>query len=918
MFLLGFRTGGRRSRRADSVGRRLLLALCLLLLAASAQGQRFVSLASAADDRSAAARAAGTAIVVDHDLVRSGPRRLELQGGDGRILVAERSVFEDRGDGNVMWAGRFPGANYDSVVLTVQDGHLQGMFGEPGRAAHWIRSGRDGRGLLGQPVGRGPVEFCGGGLVHDEALAAGRSAPSDLPVRALPSGTEQESNHDRLDILVLYTVQAAEVWARFGYGTPRASIQAAMDFLNLVLRNNSMPAGARLAHVAEAPAALDGPRSVLGRLSDLREVAELRAEHEADIVHLFVGEDRRRLGYCGIAWVLTRSGERNDWSNAYGVTTADCSFPAQRGAYPYFGQVFAHEVGHNLGANHDPANTGISQDVAVRPWAFGHWDINVVPTVETIMSYRSYVPRQWVPFFSSARIRPNGWTIGREGERENERALYDTMPLAVRYSELMPDPSEFDESPNWAPAAAVNLTVKATSSTSVRLEWKDESDDEDGFRIQARSGGDMWRNLVAVEADVETATLATLNRGGRYMFRVRAYHDLGGADSDIVAVTLPSGDGPGPGPGPGGISVPDDITATVSGSTAVELGWSAKPGTLEAEARTWKEGWRKVASTDAAAGRVTIEHLEAEAPYTFRMRFRSHDGPVSAWSDEISVTTGEASGACRSGPQYLCLSEDRFEIQAHWKDHNREGVYGNGTAVPIDVSDESGMFWFFSSTNIELVVKTLDGSGVNGHYWVFFGALSDVEYWVTVRDAAGGGRRTYHNPPAESCGQSDITAFLPAASSVSGSSAAAAGKAGIDLVAMKAVSIELPGVALAQEGAGTCESGADRLCLHGGRFSVEVEFTDPNVNERKAGQVVSSLTTKETGFFWFFSPSNVELAAKVLDGRALTGKYWFLYGGLSDVEYTITLTDTVTGESVTYDNEAGSLCGGIDTGALPR
>ena len=56
----------------------------------------------------------------------------------------------------------------------------------------------------------------------------------------------------------------------------------------------------------------------------------------------------------------------------------------------------------------------------------------------------------------------------------------------------------------------------------------------------------------------------------------------------------------------------------------------------------------------------------------------------------------------------------------------------------------------------------------------------------------------------------------------------------------------------------------------------------------------------------------------MLDGRKLTGKYWFLYGGLSDVEYTIILTDTVTGESVPYYNEAGSLCGGIDTGALPR
>lgn len=917
MFLLRFRTGGRQSTRVRPVRCRLLPGFCLLLVAAGAQGQQFASLASAADDRSAAARAGGTPIVVDHDLVRSGPQRLELQGTDGRILVAERSVFEDRGDGNVMWAGRFPDANYDSVVLTVQDGHLQGMFGEPGRAAHWIRSGRDGRGLLDQPVGGGPVEFCGGGLVHDEAVpgVVGRSAAGDLPAGDPPVGIQQESNHDRLDILALYTVEAAEVWERFGYGTPRASVQAAMDFLNLVLRNNAMPVTARLVHLAEAPAALDGPRGVTARLAQLREVAALRVEHQADLYHLFTGEPPGRLGYCGIARLLRRVEERDgSFPYPYGVTSAACSFPAREGRHPYFGQVFAHEIGHNLGANHDPANTNQTQDTAVRPWAFGHVDISVAPTVETIMSYRSYQPRQWVPFFSSTRITPNGWTIGRVDERDNERALYDTVPLAVQYSDMMPDPASFDESPSWVPEAPAKLTVSATGSTSVRLEWEDRSDDEEGFRVQVRAPGDMWRNHFTSSPDNEAVHLVGFTRGARYLFRVRAYHDLGAADSNVVAITMQEGDGLGP----EGVDVPDDITAKAVGWTSVELGWSPRPGTLEAEARSWKHGWRKVASTDAGAGRVTIEHLEAEVAYSFRLRRRSHDGPVSEWSDAINVTTGEASGACRSGPQYLCLSEDRFEIQVHWKDHNREGVYGNGTAVPIDVSDESGMFWFFSSTNIELVVKALDGRGVNGHYWVFFGALSDVEYWVTVRDTAGGGRRTYHNPPAESCGQSDITAFLPAASSASSNSVAAAGKAGIDLVAMKAVSIELPGVALAQEGGGTCEASADRLCLHDGRFSVEVEFTDPNVNERKDGQVVSSLTTKETGFFWFFSASNVELAAKVLDGRALTGKYWFLYGGLSDVEYTITLTDTVTGESVTYENEAGSLCGGIDTGALPR
>ncbi|MCE2558266.1 MAG: fibronectin type III domain-containing protein [Acidobacteria bacterium] len=902
-------------------GRCGALACSLVLLAATAaEAQRFVSLETRDDNRSVSARAAGRTIVVDRDLVRSGPQRLELETPDSRVLAAERSVFEDRGDGNVMWSGSFPGAGFDSVVLTVQDGHLQGMFGEPGRAAYWIRAGLDGMGLMEQPVaGRlaGGVEFCAGGVVPDlSGVAAGRSKLVEPP-----TVVRSESNHDRIDMVVLYTVEAAEAWESFGYGTPRASIQASIDFLNLVLRNNSMPAAAHLVHMAEAPAALDGQTSVLGRLSDLREAAELRAAHQADMVHLFVGEQPRDLGYCGIAYILTRAGERNDWANAYGVSAATCSFPAQEGAYPYFGQVFAHEVGHNLGANHDPANTGISRDVAVRPWAFGHFDISTAPTVETIMSYRSYVPRQWVPFFSSARIKPNGWTIGKEDERENERALYDTVPLGVQYSDHMPDPAEFDDFPSWVPEAPANLTVEPTSSTSARLEWEDRSDDELGFRIHARAAGDRWRIVDAAAVDSESIEVTGLKREGRYTFRVRAYHNLGGADSDLVTVTLRAGGAgpdPDPGPGPGGINVPDDLTAAAFGSTSIELTWAGvTKGTVEIEARTWTAGWAQVMTADATAGQATVGNLEAEAPYTFRLRTRS-DGKVSAWSGEVSATTGAVSGACRTGEQYLCLAEGRFEVQAHWKNHLQEGDFGIATSVPIEVSDESGMFWFFNSSNIELVVKTLDGRGINGHYWVFFGALSNVEYWVTVRDTEGGGRRTYHNPPAENCGQSDTMAFVPAAAS----SASAAGNRvpdpGFDLMPLSLTSLVLPGVASAQEGGGNCEAGETRLCLRNGRFSVEVELVDPADMQRKAGKVVSSVGTNETGFFWFFSPTNVELATKLLDGRSQNGKYWFLYGGLSDVEYTVTLTDTVTGESRPYHNKAGSLCGGIDINALPK
>ncbi|HEX9669687.1 MAG TPA: hypothetical protein VGC93_09405, partial [Thermoanaerobaculia bacterium] len=65
-----------------------------------------------------------------------------------------------------------------------------------------------------------------------------------------------------------------------------------------------------------------------------------------------------------------------------------------------------------------------------------------------------------------------------------------------------------------------------------------------------------------------------------------------------------------------------------------------------------------------------------------------------------------------------------------------------------------------------------------------------------------------------------------------------------------------------------------------------------------------------------FDASNIELVVKVLDGRPLNGKFWFFYGALSDVEYTLRVTDTTTGAVRTYHNAPGNLCGRADTAAF--
>jgi hypothetical protein len=120
------------------------------------------------------------------------------------------------------------------------------------------------------------------------------------------------------------------------------------------------------------------------------------------------------------------------------------------------------------------------------------------------------------------------------------------------------------------------------------------------------------------------------------------------------------------------------------------------------------------------------------------------------------AATGTTGGSCTPGAETLCLLDRRLRVEVEWHDQHNGGS-GTGKAVPG--TDKSGFFWFFNADNLELVVKALDATSVNGHLWVFYGALSDVEYTITVTDTTTGLSVPYHNPPGEICGDADTGAF---------------------------------------------------------------------------------------------------------------------------------------------------------------
>ena len=84
----------------------------------------------------------------------------------------------------------------------------------------------------------------------------------------------------------------------------------------------------------------------------------------------------------------------------------------------------------------------------------------------------------------------------------------------------------------------------------------------------------------------------------------------------------------------------------------------------------------------------------------------------------------------------------------------------------------------------------------------------------------------------------------------------------------------------------------------------------------KAARSVEARSS-DSGLFWFFAPNNWEAQLKILDGCGLNQKYWVFISANTNVQFTVTVFDTQTGNSKTYSNPQGKIADPVaDTSAL--
>ncbi len=93
------------------------------------------------------------------------------------------------------------------------------------------------------------------------------------------------------------------------------------------------------------------------------------------------------------------------------------------------------------------------------------------------------------------------------------------------------------------------------------------------------------------------------------------------------------------------------------------------------------------------------------------------------------------------------------------------------------------------------------------------------------------------------------------------------------------------------------------MCLNGNRFQADISWRD-QVGNSGSGNVYP-VGEDYWGIFWFFTRMNGEILVKVLDGCEYNDHYWVFASGATDVEYTLTVTDTTTGDTQIYSNDLG-------------
>lgn len=407
-------------------------------------------------------------------------------------------------NGNLTFIGRVAGESASSV-LTLSSA---GMFGTLRKAEHkLVFKVKHGQQQLMVPSNMDitPIRIDEGGIpvpVSENPEGVDADAP---PVKALTvNGTPI------IDLMVLWD-QALETRLG-GAGAVQALIQQRIAETNQAFIDSQIDAEVRLVHsekrdyssTASNAVALDTIQSNTGSFAG---VESLRERHGADLVG-YLRDFNVYSQSAGIAYRLGENGQMDsvDEDYAYFVVT-DGEYQSGRTTYYSPDNTFSHELGHNLGSEHDHSHS--NNESPIFSYAYGH---DVPGVFATIMSYDDPpIMRYSNPQIFCSATEPCGVASGLNAA-DNARAFNQTAFMVSAFKEIV---YEYEESDFQQSTENGNLILKYLPNSSLIYQVTIPEDElvslladentgestlnlEGGIRLQIFSSGKMTSSLLNV------------------------------------------------------------------------------------------------------------------------------------------------------------------------------------------------------------------------------------------------------------------------------------------------------------------------------------------------------------------------------------------------------------------------------------
>lgn len=270
-----------------------------------------------------------------------------------------------------------------------------------------------------------------------------------------------------------------------------------------------------------------------------------------------------------------------------------------------------------------------------------------------------------------------------------------------------------------APSEVVLSDYNAATKT-LKMAWKDNASNEDGFTVQyTYDGGETWYISGSYGPNVESRTATGLVAGRTYKFRVCAFNDSGASDWAYSEEFYVDASEYVP-------AAPTGLTAELNGKTA-ELAWTDAATNETGYRVEYKAGdgeWIVAANLPAGSTSYAAAGLNSDTVYAFRVSAYntygssalSNEATVAVPADEFEAPTIEAftySSTRRTlGITWSQVLDSTYNAQYSLDQSNWYNVAANGTSATLSGVSYGKIYYF----RVQAVVEGDTSDWATGWY----------------------------------------------------------------------------------------------------------------------------------------------------------------------------------------------------------